>query len=673
MSAPSQAAPGGPFDMIRPEQITKLPMLSDVEKQKFKAGLEKLWTTAEENPEGSDLHNRAIAKIREVSRELMRRLATSRNAGPQAMRPQPQSQPQSQSAQQQTQQQQTQQQSAQQSATTPAQPQQNAQPATQKVVQQTGVQQTQQNQQTPQVPQQSSQPEQPARPSSQQQQQQQQQTQPQQQQQQQAQTQAQPQQNQQAQQVQQNQAAASQQSLSQGAKNFMQSFKVYPTPTMSANSKEFADYRNKIMSTLHQCLLSSEKYTAQVKQIDAREATGQGVSAELISHRNNARQILAKARSEFDNIKKSNEQNRQYWANVGNGGQGQNGNMNMNAQGTPSQVGQQPMIAQNQQQMQPNTQASQMAGNMQQDGSQIRAGQNQMSPANAMPFQNQNQNQGAAMHSTASQQGQMQMPQQQQQQQQQQAQNMTARPQPMPQQQQLANQQAQASQMGQQPGAPQALSHQAAVNAAARTYSEVQQRGTPSQPATPHGNFTPAMNASTTTTTANARMAIPQKLNINPHSPVALPPARPTFGGPGNGPSGMMGQPAVQKPPGFILEGEGDRVLSKKKLDELVRQVTGGGDGDGLTADVEEVMFSRLACASHTDYSRLFSHWLTTLSTMSSLPRVDLQKFVQTLRSTFAISRLFWRETTTFAYRVTAWTRSARSGSSSQLQDGHRR
>lgn len=99
------------------------------------------------------------------------------------------------------------------------------------------------------------------------------------------------------------------------------------------------------------------------------------------------------------------------------------------------------------------------------------------------------------------------------------------------------------------------------------------------------------MNASTTTTTAaaNAKMQITKNLNINPHSPVTVPPARPTFGGPGNGPPGMMGQPAIQKAPGFILEGEGDRVLSKKKLDELVRQVTGGGDGDGLTADVEEV------------------------------------------------------------------------------------
>jgi transcription initiation factor TFIID subunit 12 len=41
------------------------------------------------------------------------------------------------------------------------------------------------------------------------------------------------------------------------------------------------------------------------------------------------------------------------------------------------------------------------------------------------------------------------------------------------------------------------------------------------------------------------------------------------------------------------MEGEGDRVLSKKKLDELVRQVTGGGqgEGEGLAPDVEEVCF----------------------------------------------------------------------------------
>jgi transcription initiation factor TFIID subunit 12 len=55
-----------------------------------------------------------------------------------------------------------------------------------------------------------------------------------------------------------------------------------------------------------------------------------------------------------------------------------------------------------------------------------------------------------------------------------------------------------------------------------------------------------------------------------------------------SGPSGVMGQPAIQKQPPFLLQGTGERVLDKKKLDELVRQVT-GGSGEGLGAEVEEV------------------------------------------------------------------------------------
>ncbi|KAB5518685.1 transcription initiation factor TFIID subunit A-domain-containing protein [Coniochaeta sp. 2T2.1] len=67
---------------------------------------------------------------------------------------------------------------------------------------------------------------------------------------------------------------------------------------------------------------------------------------------------------------------------------------------------------------------------------------------------------------------------------------------------------------------------------------------------------------------------------------------RPTLtGGTGLG-GGVMGQPALSKTPAYQLEGEGDRVLNKKKLDELVRQVCGGtaeGDeGSLLTPDVEE-------------------------------------------------------------------------------------
>ncbi|KAF2152665.1 hypothetical protein K461DRAFT_226773 [Myriangium duriaei CBS 260.36] len=61
--------------------------------------------------------------------------------------------------------------------------------------------------------------------------------------------------------------------------------------------------------------------------------------------------------------------------------------------------------------------------------------------------------------------------------------------------------------------------------------------------------------------------------------------SRPTLG---PGPQGLIGQPGFQKPPGFTLEGDEGRVLSKKKLDELVRQVTGGGEG--LTPEVEEAV-----------------------------------------------------------------------------------
>ncbi|KAF2273942.1 uncharacterized protein EI97DRAFT_382349 [Westerdykella ornata] len=61
------------------------------------------------------------------------------------------------------------------------------------------------------------------------------------------------------------------------------------------------------------------------------------------------------------------------------------------------------------------------------------------------------------------------------------------------------------------------------------------------------------------------------------------------MGGPNNGAPGPLGQPVINKFPPFQLEGEGDRVLSKRKLDELVRQVTGGSE-DALTPEVEEAM-----------------------------------------------------------------------------------
>ena len=87
---------------------------------------------------------------------------------------------------------------------------------------------------------------------------------------------------------------------------------------------------------------------------------------------------------------------------------------------------------------------------------------------------------------------------------------------------------------------------------------------------------------------------LPEKATQIP-TPVAGPPSRPTLTG-GTAGVGVMNQPVLQKTPAYQLEGEGERVLNKKKLDELVRQVCGGTaegqDGNLLTPEVEEVRSS---------------------------------------------------------------------------------
>lgn len=97
----------------------------------------------------------------------------------------------------------------------------------------------------------------------------------------------------------------------------------------------------------------------------------------------------------------------------------------------------------------------------------------------------------------------------------------------------------------------------------------------------------------------HSKMPIPKQL---PEKAMAVPQGVVVGGGvKGNRPtmnqgSGIMGpamhQPVVQKIPAYNNEAEGDRVLSKKKLDELVRQVCGGvSDGQEsnvLTPEVEE-------------------------------------------------------------------------------------
>ena len=91
------------------------------------------------------------------------------------------------------------------------------------------------------------------------------------------------------------------------------------------------------------------------------------------------------------------------------------------------------------------------------------------------------------------------------------------------------------------------------------------------------------------------KMPIPKFLDERsaaPPQPVPINQSRPTFsGGPSNVGNGVMAQPVLPKTPGFNMASDDNRVLSRKKLDELVKQVTGGGQGDGpsLMPEVEEV------------------------------------------------------------------------------------
>ncbi|KAB8236778.1 transcription initiation factor TFIID subunit A-domain-containing protein [Aspergillus alliaceus] len=146
-------------------------------------------------------------------------------------------------------------------------------------------------------------------------------------------------------------------------------------------------------------------------------------------------------------------------------------------------------------------------------------------------------------------------------------------------------------------GPPRPLSQQAAMAQAAQNYTNNnansnmgQQQNMPQPAANSHAHpqgYIP--NRASENSARNINMAIPKTLNVPTPEPVTMAPARPTLsGGPSHGAMGMMGQPAIQKHPGYVLEGEGQRVLSKKMLDILVRQVTGGGEGEGLTPDAEE-------------------------------------------------------------------------------------
>ncbi|KAM0718147.1 hypothetical protein Q7P37_006479 [Cladosporium fusiforme] len=239
----------------------------------------------------------------------------------------------------------------------------------------------------------------------------------------------------------------------------------------------------------------------------------------------------------------------------------------------------------------------------------------QQFPQNNMP-QQQAQQQRPPMNQQQSQQQQQQqhpqygVPQQQQASQQQQQQYQQQTPQSAMQQNAMPNQQ-------QQPQRPQALTQRDAMAQAAQSYTQQQQNqqqnpavNQPQQPMQqPHSNMpngmpfnqpqsaqqqhtpTSSFPGNQQLNSAQTKFPIPKDLRMDPRTqtPVQGPPSRPTMMGQG----GMMNVPGVQKPAHFTLEGEGDHVLSKRKLDELVRQITGStAPQDGLSPEVEEAVLS---------------------------------------------------------------------------------
>ena len=150
-------------------------------------------------------------------------------------------------------------------------------------------------------------------------------------------------------------------------------------------------------------------------------------------------------------------------------------------------------------------------------------------------------------------------------------------------------------QAGQPPGpssqGPYPLSHQAAMASAAHKYAQQSNHQATPQ-STTHAHPTMS-NRPDPSNNNNVKFPIPKELKVGPPQPVTMGPARPTLtGGPSNGAMGQLGQPAISRHPGYVLEGEGDRVLSKKRLQQLAREVTGASEGDDaevMTPDVEEV------------------------------------------------------------------------------------
>jgi transcription initiation factor TFIID subunit 12 len=385
------------------------------------------------------------------------------------------------------------------------------------------------------------------------------------------------------------------------------------TPEAEAKMKE---YKNGYLNMLAKQAQQTENIKKIQAQIQERQKTGQEISPDLVTAKNRVEKEYYAMKNQIEKFRGLQKQ----WKDERDQRQGQQPTPQPQQPAAQPPQGQQGQ--QNQQQPQPQRQPSLsgMGGQgpvKEEPQVKVEGGQTTSQPAPQFNMPNQPQ--------TQSQQNPSQAPthQQQQQQQQQQPQQGQRQPpnmhMPMPpnpnQQQQFGQQQQQQQQQPTRPqinpyqpnmqqhqqsnsphpqsattanptGPPVALSHQAAVSAANRSYTDVPRTSTPMQQGGPGSFHAPGSREREQLN--NPKMPIPRHLNVTSPMPVNMGQQRPTMSGPTNGAPGPMGQPVISRPPPFQLEGEGDRVLSKRKLDELVRQVTGGSE-EALTPEVEEV------------------------------------------------------------------------------------
>ncbi|KAG4300871.1 hypothetical protein PCK1_002948 [Pneumocystis canis] len=107
----------------------------------------------------------------------------------------------------------------------------------------------------------------------------------------------------------------------------------------------------------------------------------------------------------------------------------------------------------------------------------------------------------------------------------------------------------------------------------------------PSIPSTTNLPFQPSMGktAANTHTSFEKMPPIPEVLNVKPPVPVTIPPSRPTLTS-GYTTTPFMSTPGISKPPQYDIDNN-NRILSKRKLQELVKQIN---PDERLDPDVEE-------------------------------------------------------------------------------------